>query len=682
MWICSFCGNRNAFPQSYAENITEANLPAELIKEYTTIEYLRTESRDVPIYLFIVDTNVREAELKEARDSIQQAIGLLPSESMVGLITFGKMVYVHELGFTECPKCYVLDGEKELKPEQIIEMLGLNVKDPRDIIGNKNFRRFIAPLSESEFVFNSILDDLTIDPWPVMQGNRPPRATGTALGAGIILLSCIDNYASKIFQFCGGPATIGPGTVVATPKNISIRSHIDIKNGNDNTSYMNSATKYYESLTNKACGNNIVVNIIAVSLDQIGLLEMKSLVECTGGYIVNCDSAANDIFKKSMLKMFDISEHSFKKGTFGNIQVYTSRHVKVCGMIGHCTSTQNKKPNVSELIVGQGGTCAWKLGGLDQNTTYAIYFELAENAPVQNLMHTPIPIQVITSYLDMQGKYKTRVTTIQLRHSDDIKELTESFDQEAAAVIIARYALHKLETEEPIEVLKWLDKMLIRLCSKFGLYRKDDPINTFKMPKEFSLYPQFMFHFRRSQLVQSFNVSPDESLYNRTLLLKENTMNSLAMIQPALILYAINEDPKPVNLELQYMKPENVLMLDTFFHVLVWNGETIEKWVKAKLHEKPEYAHLKKQIESPLKDAKQIIEERFPVPKFIICTQGDSLGQERLLKNKMIPMGKNAGGKMEVSETTNAFDYATDEVSFTMFMNHLAKYATDLSNNP
>tara|TARA_B110000285_G_C15028209_1_gene565296 strand:- start:615 stop:731 length:117 start_codon:yes stop_codon:yes gene_type:complete len=38
---------------------------------------------------------------------------------MIGLITYGKMAYVHELGFAECPKCFVFRGDKELNSKQI-----------------------------------------------------------------------------------------------------------------------------------------------------------------------------------------------------------------------------------------------------------------------------------------------------------------------------------------------------------------------------------------------------------------------------------------------------------------------------------------------------------------------------------------------------------------------------------
>lgn len=43
----------------------------------------------------------------------------------VGLITFGKMVQVHELGCDGCSKSYVFRGTKDLQAKQIQDMLGI-----------------------------------------------------------------------------------------------------------------------------------------------------------------------------------------------------------------------------------------------------------------------------------------------------------------------------------------------------------------------------------------------------------------------------------------------------------------------------------------------------------------------------------------------------------------------------
>lgn len=117
-------------------------------------------------------------------------------------------------------------------------------------------------------------------------------------------------------------------------------------------------------------------------------------------------------------------------------------------------------------------------------------------------------------------------------------DLVSSFDQETAAVIMARIAVFKAHIDDGQDVLRWLDRMLIRLvrrmvretrekagglsatvslfpqCQKFADYRKDDP-TSFRLNDYFSIYPQFMFHLRRSQFLQVFNNSPDETAFYR-----------------------------------------------------------------------------------------------------------------------------------------------------------------------
>ena len=94
LWICPFCLQRNAFPPHY-KDISNTNLPAELLPKYTTIEY--TLSRPVqvpPIFLFVVDTCLDEDDLKALRDALVVSLSLLPQYALVGLITYGTMVCI------------------------------------------------------------------------------------------------------------------------------------------------------------------------------------------------------------------------------------------------------------------------------------------------------------------------------------------------------------------------------------------------------------------------------------------------------------------------------------------------------------------------------------------------------------------------------------------------------------
>lgn len=171
----------------------------------------------------------------------------------------------------------------------------------------------------------------------------------------------------------------------------------------------------------------------------------------------------------------------------------------------------------------------------------------------------------------------------------NLQELAYGFDQEATAVLFSRMAVFKTFSEEPIDVIRWVDRSLIKLVSKFAEYKKDDP-NSFKLSKEFSLFPQFMFYLRRSQFLQTFNASPDETQYYISLILHENVNNTLVMIQPALMRYDLNSDQAtPVVLDATSMQNDCILLLDTFFYVAIWKGSTIVSWEDAKYHEQEGY---------------------------------------------------------------------------------------------
>jgi protein transport protein SEC23 len=111
LWVCPFCLTRNAFPASY-QGIHEGNIPQELHGSFTTMEYALQRSQvPAPVFVFVVDTCVfDEDELEALKRALLASLRMLPDESQVGLITFGRMVQVHELGFTELPKSFVFRG--------------------------------------------------------------------------------------------------------------------------------------------------------------------------------------------------------------------------------------------------------------------------------------------------------------------------------------------------------------------------------------------------------------------------------------------------------------------------------------------------------------------------------------------------------------------------------------------
>lgn len=82
----------------------------------------------------------------------------------------------------------------------------------------------------------------------------------------------------------------------------AIRSHNDIEK--DLAKHIKKATKFYESLSKRICDKGHVVDIFAGCLDQIGLQEMRSLVNSTNGHIVLSDGFSSNIFKQSFSRFF------------------------------------------------------------------------------------------------------------------------------------------------------------------------------------------------------------------------------------------------------------------------------------------------------------------------------------------------------------------------------------------
>ena len=76
----------------------------------------------------------------------------MPPDALVGLITFGKFAFIHEIGFTECPKSYAFKAQKEYTSQAIHNILGVSVKhDPRGELPKNGIGRFLLPVSVCEF---------------------------------------------------------------------------------------------------------------------------------------------------------------------------------------------------------------------------------------------------------------------------------------------------------------------------------------------------------------------------------------------------------------------------------------------------------------------------------------------------------------------------------------------------
>lgn len=412
----------------------------------------------------------------------------------------------------QCPKSYVFRGDKELTSAQIANFLGLrstavnqagvgggapqppqmmgaggqmnpSQAGPAGADGRRGTGRFLMPVSECEYQLTQILEGLTKDCWPYKNTERPQRCTGTALSVSVSLLENIyKDSPGRIMLFIGGPPTVGPGMIVSTELKEHMRSHHDLHKGN--APFFKNAVKFFDGVATRAVANGHTIDLFACSLDQVGLAEMKICVEKTGGYLVLDDSFTRGVFIGSFKRVFardqtaalaaqqaaaaaqaagqapppqpDAMASDLVMSFNGELSVLCSREFKVCGAIGNVTSLDRKSASVSETELGVGGTCAWTLGGLDANSTLALYFEIvnqsADTTPAAGADGTrQCYMQFVTKYKHSTGRTHLRVSTISktfaaLASDQGAAYIRAGFDQEAAAVLITRLAVHKVNT--------------------------------------------------------------------------------------------------------------------------------------------------------------------------------------------------------------------------------------------
>ncbi|ODQ81012.1 hypothetical protein BABINDRAFT_160432 [Babjeviella inositovora NRRL Y-12698] len=636
LWRCCLCCLENTFPLSHTSRLDVGAVPPEVQPGSSTVEYVLDRPPSCPpAYLYVIDTTLELLELAALKRTVLESVKLLPRGSLVGLVTYDKVVQVHQLGGFPATVCIAGDI-KGYDTGRIQRILG--------IVGNRtrlwdHSQRYLSSTSEP---FLSAVERLQTSKWESKIGERPLRATGTALAVTTALVSGIfRDFCAHVMLFSGGPATYGPGTVVPPSKASTLRSHSSIEKS-DAKRYK-SAYDFYASLLEGS--TSISYSIFAGSYDQVGVYEMRRLCNDTGGAMVINDSFTTELFRQSFLAWIShiIQEtipgvsHVISTHLDATLEIFASSGLKVTGIIGHCRSLKEPGSCVHDEQVGKGLTRRWKMAAISPRHTYAVFFHVdSGHKPAPRELH----FQFKTTYMHL-GKMRVRVTTF-TRPTSNMVDLVHGFDQEAAIVLLARLAVDRLERsfyDTFASLVQWLDATTIKLCKTFGTYTRGHP-ETFALGPTFTLFPQFVYHLRRSPFLQVFNSSPDVTAFYHHTLLRANAYDACVMVQPSLVAYSAVAEPSPVVLDETSLQPDQVLFLDAFFYVVIWYGSTAAQWRDAEL-DMADFSHVHRMFEGPKVEAAALLANRFPLPRYVMTDAGKS--QARFLTCKLNPSGREGG---------------------------------------
>ena len=111
------------------------------------------------------------------------------------------------------------------------------------------------------------------------------------------------------------------------------------------------------------------------------------------------------------------------------------------------------------------------------------------------------------------------------------------------------------------------------------------------------------------------------------------------------------------------LKEDVILLLESYFNVLVWYGESAYGWKEQNLQEEPYYEYLQEFFSMPMRDASDIVYDKTPVSNFYETFKND--GKERYLKSRVNPSQPN---KVE-----NDGHFVSDDAPITLFMDYLIR---------
>ena len=285
----------------------------------------------------------------------------------------------------------------------------------------------------------------------------------------IITLAIVDS-CSEIFSLHALTSSLAPLIIHGVVVQTCTKNFQDLEK--NAAKHYKEACKVYNAIGIRLATNSHTLDVFACSLDQVGLAEMKIAVDQTGGNMILAEQFRAETFRQSLAKMFarDPKTGALEMKFNGTFSVFCTPQIMVCGAIGPISALAVKSQRISENEIGLGQTTSWRMCSFTPTSTIAVYYEVVNqhSNPIPN--GQPFFLQFCTRYKTSDGQIRLRVTTVARRwvESSLAPEIVGGFDQEACAVLMARIATFRTENEESFDLLRWLDRTLIRVGAKFG----------------------------------------------------------------------------------------------------------------------------------------------------------------------------------------------------------------------
>jgi protein transport protein SEC23 len=582
-WRCQFCNQMTPIQSMTGFAHASSNATAEYALEEVV--------EDRPLFVFVVDQCGDRARFAKMRDAVEAAMALMPTGADVGLITFCATTRVHDLSMPGHTLTVVVDP---LAPPADI--------DAECVCASADVS------SEIQTVLSRI--EQTV---PERQSlTEPKRCTGHALQTALRVIAGAKRTGAHLLLFVGGPCNHGDGKMAdGLP-----RAWKDIHAGA--TTLHDDATDFYEHLAVLAIDSQTRVSVVSASQIDVGLMEMRPLVQCSGGVAL-------------MGVRFD------DPALRGSLRALLEREFASGGrMVVQCTPNWRVEDALGPIArIDDDGT--WLLNALDRTTTLALYLDVLPESGDSAML------QIVLKYVRHDGRRMVRVTTVRVPLAA-ARPGAPDLDPATALALIARRAVFKIRREPRVEVVHWLDKTLI------GAWRA---MNAPNEPYAL-LLAQGVYFLRRGRLMQDFGFSPDQTTYAHMHLMRETAAETVRMNSPMLELFLEDGTRNQTAPSAAALHVECARLFDDYFNVhVVCSPHTPTGGPAAG---------------AALRAAHAIAAARFPVPELRLCSDGDSEARHMLAGITPSPL---------VGHALSEVGLFTEDATFEGFLEQLHSIACD-----
>lgn len=260
-WTCVFCRKTNEAKQ------VESTLSPEL--QTNTVEYRSPHEQPLEspagppehVVCLLVDLSCGAEELRAMTAAIGSVLDQLDESWRLCLVSFSNVVMVHELARHGVAAAQVIPGTTGPSDDNLSRITG-------------KLRNRFCPRASRDGVVAALaaLASLRCH----AENEAGPRCTGPAITAAMAAMGAMETSGPKLtghmlLLSCGAP-NLGPGAVPSAAFGETVTE-----------AQSESAALYFNSAAKELAGHRIVVDLVAIGNEELGLSELISLPQLTGG---------------------------------------------------------------------------------------------------------------------------------------------------------------------------------------------------------------------------------------------------------------------------------------------------------------------------------------------------------------------------------------------------------------